>query len=70
MSFSSSADVSHVPTGSVGEDVDDDDVPGMALNFIVDFIGFILTHLINSNYFDWLFDGQTLANSYMYNVSD
>ena len=52
MSFSSSADVSHVPTGSVGEDVDDDDVPGMALNFIVDFIGFILTHLINSNYFD------------------
>lgn len=27
-----SADVSHVPSGAVGEDVDDDDVPGMELD--------------------------------------
>ena len=26
------ADVSHVPSGAVGEDVDDDDVPGMELD--------------------------------------
>ena len=28
----SAADVSHVPSGAVGEDVDDDDVPGMELD--------------------------------------
>ena len=30
----STADVSHVPSGAAGEDVDDDDVPGMELKTV------------------------------------